>query len=73
MIHGAGNFRNAPDIILDNIRIEMYDKIRNPIQWNIAAAICRFQLSFWGTNENYLNAPLFENVCFLKAAPRRGA
>jgi hypothetical protein len=51
----------------------MYDKIRNPIQWNIAAAICRFQLSFWGTNENYLNAPLFENVCFLKAAPRRGA
>ena len=56
---------------LDSVRLQCYDRNRNPVIWQIAEAADRFQNAFWRCNKNYLNAPLFENNFFLKAQPRR--
>jgi hypothetical protein len=38
--------------------------------WNIANAVCKFQIEYWKKNENYLEAPIFNNDFFLCEKPR---
>jgi hypothetical protein len=38
--------------------------------WNIANAVCKFQIEYWKKNENYLEAPVFNNDFFLCEKPR---
>jgi hypothetical protein len=38
--------------------------------WNIANAVCKFQVEYWKKNENYLEAPIFNNDFFLCEKPR---
>ena len=66
-------FSEHADHMLDNIRLNYFDKTRHPLMWNIASSVCKFQLAFWNANENFRNAPLFENVFFLKERPGRRA
>ena len=52
------------------VRLECFDKNLNPMLWNIANAVCIFQLEYWKKNENYLEAPVSNNDFFLCEKPR---
>jgi hypothetical protein len=56
---------------LDSFRLECFDKEKNPMLWNIAESVCKFQDKYWVRNENYRTAPIFNNTFFLKEEPRR--
>lgn len=49
---------------LHMVRLENFIQLNSPILYNIAEAVCEFQLSYWHQNENYLQAPLFNNNFF---------
>ncbi len=55
------------------LRVENVDKSRHPIAFNIVSSITEFQKCYWQKNENFLTAPLVNNVFFLRAAPERRA
>jgi len=55
---------------LESIRIEFFNKAGNPILWNIAESAIKFQDLYWNTNENYLDALIFNNNMFLQSKPR---
>ncbi len=58
---------------LDMLRISDIDRLRYPIAFNIVKSISEFQLCYWQKNENFLTAPLVDNMFFLRAAPERRA
>jgi hypothetical protein len=58
---------------LDLVRLESIDKALHPITHNIVRSITKFQRSYWQKNENFLTAPLVDNMFFLRAAPERRA
>jgi hypothetical protein len=55
---------------LSTVRLEFFDKNTNPMLWNIANAVCKFQRAYWKKNENYLKAHVFNNDFFLCEKPR---
>ncbi len=55
---------------LKTVRVESFDKVTNPILWTIANAFAKFQEQYWKRNENYLEAPVFNNNMFLCEKPR---
>ncbi len=64
------DFLRTSNYSLSTVRLESFDKNTNPIQWNIAKAVCKFQLAYWKKNENYLEAHVFNNEFFLCEKPR---
>jgi hypothetical protein len=58
---------------LESVRIEFFDQGENPLLYAIASAVCKFQVKYWATNENYLTAPIFNNEFFLREKPRARA
>jgi hypothetical protein len=58
---------------LDLVRLASIDKALYPITHNIVRSITEFQRSYWQKNENFLTAPLVDNMFFLRAAPDRRA
>jgi hypothetical protein len=64
------DFLRASNYSLSTVRLESFDKNSNPVLWNIAKAVCRFQTAYWRKNENYLEAYVFNNDFFLCEKPR---
>jgi hypothetical protein len=58
---------------LDMIRIENVNARTNPIVYNIVKSFTELQKCFWQKNENFLTAPLVDNMFFLRAEPGRRA
>jgi hypothetical protein len=63
-------FLKLANFSLSTVRLEFFNKNRNPMLWNIANAVCLFQNEYWKRDENYLEAPIFNNKMFLCEPPR---
>ncbi len=50
--------------------MENFSREDNPLLWSIANAVCQFQKEYWKKNENFLQAPIFDNDFFLCEKPR---
>jgi hypothetical protein len=46
---------------LSTVRIENFSRDENPMLWTIANAVSVFQKKYWLRDENYLEAPFFNN------------
>jgi hypothetical protein len=55
---------------LSTVRIQFFSERENPMLYNIAKAVCKFQVEYWKRDENYLEAPIFNNDFFLSERPR---
>jgi hypothetical protein len=55
---------------LSTVRIENFSKVDNPMLWTIANAVSTFQKKYWLRDENYLEAPIFNNDFVLSEKPR---
>ncbi len=64
------DFLRMSNFSLSTVRLEFFNKNQNPVLWNIANAVCRFQTEYWKRDENYLEAPIFNNDMFLCEQPR---
>jgi hypothetical protein len=51
---------------LDMLRLSDIDRMQYPIAYNIVKSISEFQLCYWQKNENFLTAPLVDNMFFFK-------
>ncbi len=60
------DFLRLTNYSLSTVRLESFDKNPNQMLWNIGNAVCKFQLE----NENFLEAPVFNNDFFLCEKPR---
>jgi hypothetical protein len=55
---------------LSTVRIENFSRDENPMLWTIANAVSVFQKKYWLRDENYLEAPIFNNDFVLSEKPR---
>ncbi len=63
-------FLRNTNFSLSTVRLEFFNKDTNPLLWNIANAVVKFQTANWKQNENYLEAPVYNNAFFLREKPR---
>jgi exonuclease III len=63
-------FLRNTNFSLSTVRLECFNQESNPLLWNIANAVAKFQVKYWMKNENYLEAPVFNNLFFLREKPR---
>ncbi len=63
-------FLSFSNFSLSTVRVENFSREDNPLLWNIANAVCQFQKEYWKKNENFLQAPIFDNDFFLCKKPR---
>jgi hypothetical protein len=52
------------------VRVANFEKTKNPMLWGIANAFSKFQECYWRKNENFLEAPIFDNNFFFVEKPR---
>jgi hypothetical protein len=64
------DFLRLCNFSLSTVRIENFSRDANPILWTIANAVSIFQKKYWVRDENYLEAPIFNNVFVLCEKPR---
>jgi hypothetical protein len=55
---------------LNMVRVANFEKTKNPMLWGIANAFSKFQECYWRKNENFLEAPIFDNNFFFVEKPR---
>jgi len=63
-------FLTFSNFSLSTVRMDNFSRDGNPLLWSIANAVCQFQMEYWKKNENFMEAPVFDNEFFLCEKPR---
>jgi hypothetical protein len=58
------DFLRSTNYSLNSVRLRDFNERNNPLLYGIASAVCKFQVEYWKRDENYLEAPVFNNDFF---------